>query len=64
MPGPGTYEPKKVIGNDGPQKSFGLKTDLAISKDSRNVPGPGSYNNTMTNLKTMPQYKIGTSTRD
>ena len=33
--------------------------------DSReNVPGAGSYDPNLSNKKSMPKYKIGTSTRD
>lgn len=35
-----------------------------IEKESRNKPGPGAYNTTYSNLRTNPQYKIGTSKRD
>jgi len=29
VPGAGTYEPKKIMGNDGPAKTFSAKIDYA-----------------------------------
>jgi hypothetical protein len=38
--GPGSYEPKKVIGAEGTKSSMALKLPPKNS-NSRNVPGPG-----------------------
>jgi hypothetical protein len=66
VPGPGTYENKTIIGKDGLSKTFGTKSDMnsSFAGPSRNVPGPGAYNTTLTNLKTNPKFGIGTSKRD
>jgi len=63
-PAPGTYEPKKVMGAEGNQKSMSPKLSVDYkAKNDRLVPGPGSYEFHLKAMKTAPNYGIGTSKR-
>lgn len=65
MPGPGTYELKNIIGNEGPMKSLSnkYKVDLA-AKEKSLKPGPGDYEPEIKAVvKSSPTYKMGSSTR-
>lgn len=64
--GPGAYEPKKVIGEEGNKFSMSWKQNFDLVKNSRNLPGPGQYdvNKASTKVfKSLPSYGIGTSER-
>jgi hypothetical protein len=39
--GPGSYEAKKVIGEEGIKSSMAMKLENTKLKNSRNSPGPG-----------------------
>lgn len=61
-PGPGTYEAKKVIGNDAPKISMTFKRNVPFRNEN---PGPGTYtlNTSQVKLK-QPEYRIGTAKRE
>lgn len=64
--GPGTYEPKKVIGEEGVKSTMSMKFDEHALVHSRNLPGPGQYNvndSAKKVLKTNPSFGIGTAER-
>jgi hypothetical protein len=66
VPGPGTYEIKQVVGNEGPKRSLAgrFKVDLT-SKELAFKPGPGQYSPTANaSLKSSPNYRIGSSLRE
>lgn len=47
--GPGAYEIKSLIGLEGRKNSISPKlNDNFREKESRNIPGPGSYDNNTT----------------
>ena len=63
--GPGKYEAKKVIGEEGVKSSMALKLQ-PTHVNSRNVPGPGTYDTTVpakSLMKSMPSWVMGTSQR-
>jgi hypothetical protein len=65
--GPGSYNSRSFIGKEGHQISMGAKTNSYINKDSRNLPGPATYDScekAKSVLKSMPSYKIGNATRE
>jgi hypothetical protein len=53
------------MGHEGSQITIAGKLESSINdKESRNKPGPGSYEYFATStLRSMPAYKIGTSKR-
>ncbi|CDW91133.1 UNKNOWN [Stylonychia lemnae] len=66
IPGPGYYEQKELIGNEGQQKSIlGKSQNVSLAKDAPELPGPGQYypdfNKTM---KTIPTQSIGKAKRE
>ncbi|CDW84498.1 UNKNOWN [Stylonychia lemnae] len=64
--GPGAYDSRSFIGNEGRQNSISPKLDQGFKlRESRNLPGPGSYdqNQSAQILKNSPSFKIGTSKR-
>jgi Sperm-tail PG-rich repeat len=66
VPGPGAYEIKSVIGNEGPKRSLAgrFKIDLQ-AKELNYKPGPGQYTPSVNfAIKQSPNYKIGTSIRE
>lgn len=66
MQGPGAYEIKSLIGFEGRKNSISPKLNQNFrERESRNIPGPGSYDNNSTSqiLKQAPAFKIGTSLR-
>jgi len=66
FPGPGAYEIKPVVGQEGPKKSLAgrFKIDLT-AKELAYKPGPGQYTpHTNFSAKASPNYRIGTSTRE
>lgn len=66
VPGPGAYEIKGVIGNEGPKRSLAgrFKIDLQ-AKELLSKPGPGQYTPQVSySVKQSPNYKIGTSVRE
>lgn len=66
-PGPSTYNALTFTGKEGKKMSISPKlNDNFQEKESRNKPGPASYNHhtaVSSALKHMPSYKIGTSKR-
>jgi len=60
-PGPGQYEAKKIMGNDGPK--IGMSFYRPLSSVSNKSPGPGEYQPKLNYLTKAPEYKIGTSQR-
>jgi hypothetical protein len=65
-PGPGAYEIKGVIGNEGPKRSLAgrFKIDLT-AKELNQKPGPGAYSPSVNcSIKQSPAFKVGTSTRE
>lgn len=64
-PGPGQYQSKNYIGNEGPKITMSMRLGNEKS-ESRYVPGPGQYNSTNSNFyrPKSPSYKIGTAKRD
>ena len=66
VPGPGAYEIKQVVGNEGPKRSLAgrFKIDL-VSKELSFKPGPGQYSPSgNVSQKTSPNYRIGSSLRE
>lgn len=61
-PGPGTYEAKKVMGNEGPKISMSFNRPATAFRNE--TPGPGTYMPALTNKNKSPEYKIGTSKRE
>lgn len=64
--GPGTYEPKRIIGEEGMKSTMGSKFNEFGLTHSRNLPGPGQYEVSRTTknvMKQLPSYKIGTAQR-
>jgi hypothetical protein len=65
-PGPGAYEIKTVIGNEGPKRSLAgrFKIDMT-AKELSQKPGPGAYTPSVNySAKQSPAFKVGTSTRE
>ena len=62
-PGPGAYEAKKSMGNEGPKIAMSFVRPNTAFKNEN--PGPGTYlpNTTFTKNKS-PEYRIGTSKRE
>eukprot|EP00347_Sterkiella_histriomuscorum_P007720 403347820 len=65
-PGPGQYEFKSIIGNEGHKKTLSYRfTHDLTTKEHNMKPGPGQYApEIMPVIKSSPKYRIGTSTRD
>ncbi len=66
VPGPGTYNLKQVVGNEGPKRSLAgrFKVDLT-AKELGYKPGPGQYSpNASFSAKASPNYRIGSSLRE
>lgn len=66
VPGPGAYNIKQVVGNEGPKRSLAgrFKIDLA-AKELNYKPGPNLYTPSTTfSAKTSPNYRIGSSLRE
>lgn len=65
--GPGAYTIHEYLGKEGAHSTIAAKlNDNFQEKESRNKPGPGSYDHSHTvssTLKALPSYKIGTSKR-
>lgn len=61
-PGPGQYEAKKIMGNDGPK--IGMSFHRPLSQMGNKNPGPGTYQPNLTNKNKSPEYRIGTSKRE
>lgn len=63
-PGPGTYQQKNFIGNDGPKISISNVRPLSSSGSSSNLlPGPGAYQTNLNDKKTAPKYGFGSAKR-
>ena len=66
VPGPGTYDIKQIVGNDGPKKSLAgrFKVDL-VRKELDYKPGPAQYSPSASfSQRTSPNYRIGSSLRE
>lgn len=64
--GPGSYEPKRVIGEEGQKATMSMKFEDHGLVHSKELPGPGQYDvSDAANyaLKKIPAYGIGTSQR-
>ena len=52
MPGPGAYDIKGVVGNEGPKRSLAARFTIDLTAKELNFkPGPGAYT---------PQVNVGT----
>lgn len=61
----GSYENKSALDQYYSKTTNGATMISRRNMDGHeNVPGAGSYDPTFSNKKSMPKYKIGTSTRD
>ncbi|CDW79820.1 UNKNOWN [Stylonychia lemnae] len=66
LPGPGQYELRSIVGNEGPKNSlsYRYKVDQKAKEDLLK-PGPGQYAPELNQvIKQSPNYKIGTSKRE
>ena len=64
-PGPGQYQLKPTIGNDGPKITISNYRPLSSMPSSRlMIPGPGQYNSNLNDRQKSPSYKIGSSKRN
>lgn len=64
-PGPGQYNIKQKVGNEGPKITLSNYRPLSSSTAHANgIPGPGQYNPNMNNRNRSPTYRIGSSKRD
>lgn len=62
-PGPGTYQAKNFIGNEGPKISISsVRPQSAMGTDNKN-PGPGQYNSNLNDKLKSPSYRFGSSKR-
>lgn len=63
-PGPGSYQQKNFIGNDGPKISISFNRPLTSSGSTRNMlPGPGAYDSNLNDKAKSPSYRFGNSER-
>jgi len=60
-PGPGSYDAKVIIGNDGPKKSMTSRRPDSASAAGRDTPGPGTYE--LRVVQNAPAYRLGSSQR-
>ena len=63
-PGPGTYQIKNFIGNDGPKIHISSVRPLTSMGNSGNQPGPGAYNSNLNDKLKSPSYGFGSSKRN
>ena len=63
-PGPGTYQQKNFIGNDGPKISISSVRPLTSMGNSANIPGPGAYSTNLNDKISSPKYGFGSSKRN
>jgi hypothetical protein len=61
-PGPGTYQPKAKMGNEGSKISMSFNRPLTGVKNEN--PGPGTYQMNLKDKNKAPEYKFGTNKRD
>jgi hypothetical protein len=62
-PGPGTYQTKNFIGNEGPKITIsGVRPQSSIITGNLN-PGPGAYNSNLNDKTNNPSYGFGKSKR-
>ena len=59
-PGPAVYDTRNVPGHDCPRYSFGEKIKFKGKGYILNVPGPGNYNSTYTEINKDGKYPIST----
>ena len=62
-PGPGNYEPKTIIGRDGPQKTMSPKLEDRMVAKRAYLPGPGAYTSQNFHLRTAPAFGMGSEQR-
>jgi hypothetical protein len=65
FPGPGNYQLKPLVGNEGLKSSMHRTIDYKPeNKEQSYKPGPGNYNpNINASIRAEPAYKLGTSSR-
>lgn len=61
MPGPGQYDAKPIIGNEGIKSIIHPRLKESQSAASLKTPGPGTYDPEL--IKKAPSYAIGKSQR-
>ena len=63
-PGPGSYQLKNIIGNDGPKISISTFRPASSMGTPNNLqPGPGAYNSNLSYKIKSPSYGFGSSQR-
>lgn len=62
MPGPGAYDAKPIIGNEGIRHSISSRMTEAAPTKSLVLPGPGTYDPGIIKYKA-PAYKLGAAKR-
>ncbi len=63
-PGPGTYQFKTCIGNEGPKITISNWRPLSSVASAANLtPGPGQYQSNLNDKPKSPSYRIGSSKR-
>ena len=65
-PGPGTYQQKNFIGNDGPKihiSSVRPKSSSSMGNSRSLLPGPGAYNTNLNDKICSPKYGFGSAKR-
>jgi hypothetical protein len=63
-PGPGSYQLRDLIGNDGPKISISSFRPISAKVNSDNLqPGPGAYNSNLSDKLKSPSYGFGISQR-
>lgn len=63
-PGPGTYQLRACVGNEGPKISIsGYRPLSSMSSNRNNMPGPGTYSTNFNDRPKSPSYRIGSSKR-
>jgi len=64
-PGPGTYQFRTCIGNEGPKITISSWRPLSSVASAANfTPGPGQYDSNLNDKTKSPSYRIGSSKRD
>lgn len=64
-PGPGSYQAKNFIGNDGPKITISSVRPLTSMGSTGNLaPGPGAYNSNLNDRLKAPSYGFGSSKRN
>jgi len=65
VPGAGSYDPLDAFSKKNlPSYSMKIKLGSSLASSTGFVPGPGNYQNSMTDKKQAPKYGFGSSTRE